>query len=375
MKIRNPIRSFAWVVTAILVTVTQSLAAEDPAETLAQRLKQLYPNTQFSAVSESALPGLFEVVMGRNIAYTDVAGRYFLFGHLFDMPAQRDLTAERKDQLQRIDFGQLPLQDAIKTVRGNGSRILAVFSDPDCPYCRRLEPELAKVNDVTVYTFLMPLTQLHPEARAKAIAVWCAADRVDAWAKLMLGGETPANTDCAHPVDRNIALGERLQINGTPTMIAADGRIMPGAAGAAQIEAWLAMGRSPIPARGSRRGALHLDRRGLRQFGSEQSAQPTGGETLNGSRTSADSDQTYGSHCRLSRRKQPDPLARPHPAGVDCAVGGCRWRPAGPILRLCRRRFGPLADRTSARRRPQRVHADHGTQSCSAAAFRCEERF
>ena len=240
MQIRKHIRLLVWAVTTIVVTIGHSLAAEDTADALAQRLKQLYPNTQFSGVSESALPGLYEVVMGRNIAYTDAAGRYFLFGHLFDMPAQRDLTAERKDQLQRIDFEQLPLQDAIKTVRGNGSRILAVFSDPDCPYCKRLEPELAKLNDVTVYTFLMPLTQLHPDARSKAVAVWCAQDRVHAWAQLMLYGQTAASSNCAHPVDRNIALGERLQINGTPTMIAADGRVLPGAASADQIEAWLA---------------------------------------------------------------------------------------------------------------------------------------
>lgn len=248
MQIRKHIHSFAWAVTAIVVTMGHGLAAEDTAGGLAQRLKQLYPNTQVTAVAESALPGLFEVVMGRNIAYTDAAGRYFLFGHLFDMPAQRDLTAERKDQLQRLDFAQLPLQDAIKTVRGNGSRVLAVFSDPDCPYCKRLEPELAKLNDVTVYTFLMPLTQLHPDARGKAVAVWCAANRVEAWTQLMLYGQTAASANCAHPVDRNVALGERLQINGTPTMIAADGRVLPGAASANQIEAWLAKGGT-LPAR------------------------------------------------------------------------------------------------------------------------------
>ena len=252
-QIRKRIRSLGWAVTAIVVTVGHSLAAEDTAEALAQRLKQLYPNTQFSAVSESALPGLFEVVMGRNVAYTDTAGRYFLFGHLFDMPAQRDLTAERKERLQRIDFAALPLEDAIKSVRGNGSRVLAVFSDPDCPYCKSLEPELAKLDDVTVYTFLMPLTQLHPNARAKAVAVWCAADRVQAWTQLMLHGQTAANTDCVHPVDRNGALGERLQINGTPTMIAADGRVLPGAANAAQIEAWLAKSGSSVPARADSR--------------------------------------------------------------------------------------------------------------------------
>lgn len=217
-----------------------SHAADTPASALAKRLRELYPNTEFSAVTDSPVPGIFEVVMGRNIAYTDERGRYFLFGHLFDMPAQRDLTAERKDELARIDFSQLPLKDAIKTVHGKGSRVVAVFSDPDCPYCRQLEPELAKVDDVTIYTFLMPLITLHPDARNKAISIWCGADRVKAWAAFMLRNQTPASANCDHPVDRNVALGERYQITGTPTLIAADGRVMPGAASAAQIEDWLA---------------------------------------------------------------------------------------------------------------------------------------
>ena len=232
--------SIGFLLAVMLASVGESLAADITAASLEKRLKELYPGTQVTAVGESVLPGLFEVVMGRNIAYTDASGRYFLFGHLFDMTTQRDLTAERNDELQRIDFGALPLADAIKTVRGDGSRMLAVFSDPDCPYCKRLEPELAKLNNVTIYTFLMPLTQLHPNARAKAIAVWCAADRVQAWARLMLRGETIAPRACAHPVDRNVTLGERLRINGTPTSIAADGRVLPGAASSTQIEAWLA---------------------------------------------------------------------------------------------------------------------------------------
>ena len=228
--------------TSILIA-DAGLAADTPAAALAKRLRELYPNTQFSTVTDSALPGLYEVVMGRNIAYTDERGRYFLFGHLFDMPAQRDLTAEHKDQLGRVDFSQLPLKDAIKTVHGKGSRIIAVFSDPDCPYCKKLEPELAKVDDITIYTYLMPLAELHPDARNKAVSIWCAADRVKAWSAFMLRNLSPASANCENPIDRNVALGEQYQITGTPTLIASDGRVMPGAASAAQIEAWL--GKTP----------------------------------------------------------------------------------------------------------------------------------
>jgi thiol:disulfide interchange protein DsbC len=211
-------------------------------------LQSLYPATRFGAVNATPWPGVFEVVMGANLAYVDESGQYFLFGHLYDMKAQRDITAERKDTLARIDFAALPLADALKEVRGSGSRTFAIFSDPDCPYCRRLEAEIKGLTDVTIYTFLMPIASLHPEARSKAIAVWCSKDRIAAWHALMWRDEKVEAKECPHPVDRNVALGERLGVSGTPTLVAADGRVLPGAASSAQIEAWLA--RSTASAEG-----------------------------------------------------------------------------------------------------------------------------
>lgn len=216
--------------------------------TLASRLKTLYPSTRFGDVRETEWPGVFEVVMGANLAYVDDSGRYFLFGHLYDMSAQRDLSAERKDRLSLVDFSTLPLADALKEVRGNGSRVLAVFSDPDCPYCRKLEDELRSLTDVTIHTFLMPLSSLHPEATRKAVSVWCARNRLGAWQALMLRDVTPPVADCPNPVSRNVALGERLGIHGTPTLISGDGRLLPGAASREEIELWLA--RSAASAHG-----------------------------------------------------------------------------------------------------------------------------
>jgi thiol:disulfide interchange protein DsbC len=153
---------------------------------IAERLQSLYPATRFGEVNTTPWPGVFEVIMGANLAYVDESGQYFLFGHLFDMKAQRDLTAERKDAQTRVDFAALPLTDAVKDVRGNGARTLAIFSDPDCPYCLKLETEIKSLTDVTIYTFLMPIASLHPGARSKAIAVWCSRDRIAAWHALML---------------------------------------------------------------------------------------------------------------------------------------------------------------------------------------------
>ena len=217
-----------------------------PSASVAARLQSLYPATHFGVVNTTSWPGVYEVLMGANIAYVDASGQYFLFGHLYDMKAQRDVTAEHKDTLARIDFASLPLSDAIKEVRGNGARVLAVFSDPDCPYCKRLESDLRPLTDVTLYTFLMPIASLHPTAHDKAVAVWCAKDRVAAWHATMWQDHALPHAECPHPVERNIALGERLGIVGTPTLVAADGRVLPGAASKEQIEAWL--GRSTASA-------------------------------------------------------------------------------------------------------------------------------
>ena len=210
-----------------------------PSSELPAVLKHLYPGTAFDAVAPSPMPGLSEVVMGTNVAYVDSSGRYFLFGRLFDMQTQRDLTAERIEQLSAIDFGVLPLEAAIKTVRGAGSRVLAVFSDPDCPHCRTLEHALATLDDVTVYTFLYPVEALHPGAREKAIAVWCAPDRPKAWSSLMLRGAAPPAASCSHPIDRIAALGANLRVVGTPTLFAGDGRRAVGAQSAPELDAWL----------------------------------------------------------------------------------------------------------------------------------------
>ncbi len=235
----RPMATAALLATLCLVT-SVTRAADESADALASKLKDLYPATKIERVQRSELPGLFEVVMGRNAAYTDNTGRYFIFGHLFDMKEQRDLTAERVEKAARIAFDTLPLADAIKTVRGKGERVIAVFSDPDCPFCRRLETELDKIDNVTLYTFLYPLEGLHPEAKAKAIAVWCAKDRSGAWGELMRSGKVPSKSVCDNPIERTIQLGQRLSIQGTPTLISSDGRLLPGAAPRERIEQWLA---------------------------------------------------------------------------------------------------------------------------------------
>lgn len=230
--------------SALLFSVPLLVAAQTaPAPDVLATLKAKYPSTQFRSVLSTPLKGVYEVTMGQNVAYTDSDGRYFFFGRLFDMQTQTDLTESKVAAAAAVDVTSLPVSDALKVVKGNGKRSLYVFSDPDCPFCKQLEQNLREVTDVTIHYYFYPLTGIHPDARAKSIAVWCAPNPAQAWDALMLQNvqppKLPGGKECGNPVDRNVALASRLGITGTPTLVAGDGRKISGALPAARLEAWL----------------------------------------------------------------------------------------------------------------------------------------
>jgi thiol:disulfide interchange protein DsbC len=160
---------------------------------------------------------------------------------LVDTEKKINLTQERLSKLTAIQFEQLPLKLAFKKVKGKGTRKLAVFSDPDCPFCKQIEPELAKLDNITIYMFLYPIDAIHPQAGDKAKSVWCSPDRVKAWDDLMQRGVAPkAAPNCNNPVAQLVEFGKRHRISGTPTLVFADGRRVPGAIPFEQIEQYLA---------------------------------------------------------------------------------------------------------------------------------------
>ncbi|KGX17215.1 DsbC family protein [Burkholderia pseudomallei] len=241
---RGRVRLLVAALATTLAYASTVCAADDTvaAQQVSDRLAATYPKTPFRDVKPAPLPGLYEVSMGETVAYTDSTGRYFLFGHLYDMQDQVDITEQRKAQGYKTRFPAAVLNHAIKTVRGNGQRVLAVFSDPDCPYCHQLEQQLAMVDNVTIYTFLYPLESLHPDAMTKSIRIQCSADPAKAWREWMTESRLPPLVSCHHPINDNIVLGSRLGITGTPTIIAEDGRMLPGAVSAAHLSAWLDAG-------------------------------------------------------------------------------------------------------------------------------------
>lgn len=186
------------------------------------------------AVRKAGFLNLYEVQVGGELLYTDEKVTYVLIGNVIDAKAKKDLTEERKAKLAQIKFSDLPLDMAIKQVKGNGKRVLATFEDPNCTYCKKLAKELQAVNDVTIYTFLYPI--LSPDSMDKSKAIWCAPDRAKAWNDLMVNGTVPAAGNCDHPVDKIVAYGRKLNIRGTPTIFLADGSRVPGFMPVPQLE-------------------------------------------------------------------------------------------------------------------------------------------
>ena len=186
----------------------------------------------------SPLPGIYEVRLGDRLVYIDGKADYIFNGNLFDARSRVNLTQERLNRMLTIRFAELPLQHAVKTVRGDGSRLLATFEDPNCIHCRKLAGALAGLDNVTIYTFLLPI--LSPDSEDKARAVWCAGDRAGAWGALMHKGLQPAPGHCEAPIEAVRAFARQHRIEGTPTLFLASGERLVGAVPREQIEKKLA---------------------------------------------------------------------------------------------------------------------------------------
>ncbi len=204
---------------------------------LAERLPAF---AKIDEISKTPMNGLYEVrVNESDIFYTDAEGNFLIQGNLIDTKAKRNLTEERVEKLNAIDFGALPIKDAFTIVRGNGKRKMAVFEDPNCGYCKRFERDLQKVSDVTIHMFLYPI--LSPDSTDKSKNIWCAKDRAKTWQDVMVRDVPVPKASCdTAAIDRNVDFGRKHKITGTPTVFFADGSRVPGAISAQQVEKLLA---------------------------------------------------------------------------------------------------------------------------------------
>lgn len=230
-------------ISALLATAlaTLSLCASAQEAAIRKNLAERLPNLpKIEEVSKTPMAGLYEVRVNQSdVFYTDAEGNYLLQDQLIDTRSRSNLTEERTEKLSAVDFKSLPFKDSFTIVRGNGKRRIAIFEDPNCGYCKRFEKDLAKIDNVTVHVFLYPV--LGPDSQAKSQAIWCAKDKARAFEDWMLRSVAPAAASCdTSAIQRNLALGQKYRVTGTPTSFLPDGTRLPGAVPLEKIEQALA---------------------------------------------------------------------------------------------------------------------------------------
>ncbi len=228
---------------ALSATLAPACLAQEAVirETLSKRLPGL---PQIDEVSKSPIPGLYEVRMGTEILYTDERGEHVIEGSIIETKTRSNLTEARIEKLTAIDFATLPLKDAIVWKQGTGARKLVVFADPNCGYCKKFENEMQQVKNVTVYTFLYPI--LGGDSPEKSRNIWCAKDSSVAWRNWMINGTAPTRSmgQCdVSALQRNVALGKKYRVTGTPALVFEDGKRVPGAMAPEQVEKQLLASR------------------------------------------------------------------------------------------------------------------------------------
>jgi len=240
-------RFFARLAAALAIGLLGAqLALAQDANLIRKNIAERLPDfPKIDEVSKTAIPGLYELRIGAEVLYSDERGEHIIQGELIETKTRSNLTQARLDKLSAIDFASLPLKDAIVWKQGTGARKLVVFADPNCGYCKKFEKEMQGVKDVTVYTFLYPI--LGGDSPDKSRNIWCAKDNSVAWRDWMING-TPAPRNMGGKCDtsaleRNVALGKKHRVNGTPALVFEDGKRVPGAMAPDQVEKQLAASR------------------------------------------------------------------------------------------------------------------------------------
>jgi thiol:disulfide interchange protein DsbC len=222
--------------------VAQSQKAAPAVESAVKKAVETWLQGRYKvdAVSKTPMPGIVEVRIGTDLLYADEKGSFAIVeGQMVNLKTGANLTAVRMEEINKIDFSKLPLDLALKTVRGNGKRVLAVFEDPYCSFCRTYRKTLLDMNNVTIYTFFFPI--LRAESETVSRNAWCAKNREEAWNDWMLFGKEPpaASGGCKFETEKLLALGKSLGVTGTPTTFLADGRRLSGAITKDRLEAGL----------------------------------------------------------------------------------------------------------------------------------------
>ena len=218
-----------------LILSIEMVNAQSEQQIRSELQKKIGSNTKIKSVSLSPIPGVYEVLVGNDIFYTDINSKYLIQGEIIEIATGKNITEQKQADLNRIKWSELNPANALKVVRGNGSRQLAVFSDPNCGYCKRLDKSLQQLDNVTIFTYLIPI--LSPDSAQKSKQIWCSTDPQKMYIDWMINGVIPSGkSDCTTPLDKNMAFAKTYGITGTPTIFFTDGSRFPGAVQISDIE-------------------------------------------------------------------------------------------------------------------------------------------
>ena len=226
------------ILAMILSMLSIIASAQTPQEAAIKKLiePRLGEGVKVDSVTKTPYAGLFEVRIGSEILYTDEKAQYIFVGNVIDAQNQTNYTKARIDDLSKIKFADLPFDSALKMVKGDGKRVMAIFEDPNCGYCKRFRKTLNGIDNITVYTFMYNI--LSDDSAVKSKNIWCSSDKNKAWDDWMLNGKVAATAaaNCASPNEKISALGQKLRISGTPTIFFTDGSRLPGAVDVKALE-------------------------------------------------------------------------------------------------------------------------------------------
>jgi thiol:disulfide interchange protein DsbC len=224
-----------FVLISLLGLCVGTIQAQSDQQIRSDLQKKVGSSTKIKSVSPSPIPGIYEVLVGNEIFYTDANSKYLIQGEIIEIATGKNITEQKQADLNRIKWSELNTSNALKVVRGNGSRQLAVFSDPNCGYCKRLDKSLQQLDNVTIYTYLIPI--LSPDSAQKSKQIWCSADPQKTYIDWMINGIAPSGKgECSTPLDKNMAFAKTYGITGTPTIFFTDGSRFPGAVQIVDIE-------------------------------------------------------------------------------------------------------------------------------------------
>ncbi len=235
MKTRNIMASLLLISGSLIVTFTH---AESVQEAAVRKLVEpkLGKNAKIDTVSKTPYSGLFEIHIGAEIIYTDKDAKYLIVGNIIDADNSTNYTKQRVDEINKIKFSDLPLESALKMVKGDGKHVIATFEDPNCGPCKQLRKNIQAMDNVTVYTFMYNI--LAADSAEKSKNIWCSSDKNKAWDEWMLDRKFApvAEVNCSTPNEKVLALGKKLRINATPTTVFSDGSRLAGAIDAKTLE-------------------------------------------------------------------------------------------------------------------------------------------